>query len=64
MYQAFKTKPILLLLLVSTLTLVAQKKNPAAPAPPISAGADQGIVATTSGKLRGYTHNGIFTFKF
>lgn len=42
----------------------AKKTSPeSAPKPPIVANDENAIVETTAGKIRGYTRNGIFTFK-
>ncbi|MFP4092002.1 MAG: carboxylesterase/lipase family protein [Cyclobacteriaceae bacterium] len=50
---------LILILFMLPLVVAAQKKNEA----PIQAGADYAIVDTRQGKVRGYTRNGIFTFK-
>lgn len=49
------------LLLMGPMTVMGQKKT--AVASPIIAGVDKAIVATEYGKVRGYIHNGIFTYK-
>src|ERR1700733_9162968 len=65
--------PILILYLMSLLPLAgdAQQNQNQSPADnqqraenqPLVAGANTAVVPTTYGKLRGYIHNGIYTFK-
>lgn len=50
---------LMLTLLTLPLMVAAQKKNEA----PVQAGTNYAIVETQQGKVRGYTHDGIFTFK-
>ena len=52
------TKPFLFFLAFVPGILIAQKSTTA-----IQTGADVAVVQTNSGKVRGYIHNGIFTYK-
>ena len=52
------TKAFLFFLAFVPEILIAQKSTPA-----IQTGADVAVVQTNSGKVRGYIHNGIFTYK-
>ena len=45
------------------LPFVAMSQKTAAPALPIVTGADVAVVQTESGKVRGYIHNGTYTYK-
>ncbi|MFD2932665.1 carboxylesterase/lipase family protein [Spirosoma flavum] len=58
-----KVKEILLSLIVLTLPLLAIGQTKKETAPPIVAGKGIATVSTESGTVRGYIHNGTFTFK-
>ena len=58
-----KTNSLLLALTVLTLPLVAPAQTTKTTASPIMAGKDIAVVPTESGKVRGYIHNGTYTFK-
>ncbi|WP_338876168.1 carboxylesterase family protein [Spirosoma sp. SC4-14] len=58
-----KTKALLLSLTALALPLLAVAQTPKAAPTPIMAGKDIAVASTESGKVRGYIHNGTFTFK-
>ncbi|UFH55790.1 carboxylesterase/lipase family protein [Spirosoma sp. KNUC1025] len=58
-----KTKALLFSLTALTLPLFTIAQTPKAASAPIMAGKDIAVVPTESGKVRGYVHNGTFTFK-
>ncbi|WP_020597816.1 carboxylesterase/lipase family protein [Spirosoma panaciterrae] len=58
-----KTNTILFSLAVLSLPLLAVAQTPKAAPTPIMAGKDIAVAPTASGKVRGYIHNGTFTFK-
>ncbi|WP_018621028.1 carboxylesterase/lipase family protein [Spirosoma luteum] len=58
-----KTNSLLLALTMLTLPLVAPAQTTKTASSPIMAGKDIAVVPTESGKVRGYIHNGTYTFK-
>lgn len=58
-----KTNTTLFSLAVLSLPLLAVAQPPKAAPTPIMAGKDIAVAPTASGKVRGYIHNGTFTFK-
>ena len=50
-----------IILFACFITVIGQKQNLLAQ--PIAAGANIAVTNTEGGKVRGYTHNGIFTYK-
>lgn len=58
-----KKKSILLALTVLTLPLLAPAQTTKTAPSPVMAGKDIAVVPTESGKVRGYIHDGTFTFK-
>src|SRR5688572_4091532 len=50
---------IILLMQLSSIVTFSQKTS----GPPLVAGRDVAVVQTESGKVRGYIHNGIYTYK-
>ncbi|GAB3508108.1 carboxylesterase/lipase family protein [Spirosoma knui] len=58
-----KIKPILLSLAVLTLPVLAVGQTAKVASTPVAAGKDIAVVPTESGKVRGYVHNGTYTFK-
>lgn len=58
-----RTNTLLLSLAVLTLPFLAAAQSPKPANSPIVAGKDIAVVPTESGKVRGYIHNGTYTFK-
>ncbi|MFD1144797.1 carboxylesterase/lipase family protein [Larkinella insperata] len=58
-----KTKTLLASIAVLTLPLMAVAQTSKPVTAPLATGKDVAVVATEQGKVRGYVHNGIFTFK-
>lgn len=58
-----KTKKLLLSLAVLTLPLMTVGQSSKPVTAPLVTGKEVAVVATEQGKVRGYVHNGIFTFK-
>ncbi|GAA4455895.1 hypothetical protein GCM10023189_24330 [Nibrella saemangeumensis] len=57
------TKSMLFSLAVLALPLLSVAQAPKSATTPIVAGKDIAVVSTESGKVRGYIHNGTYTFK-